>query len=76
MDSPIDFESIKGKVKSTRIIMAKDDPYVPVEDSKIFMEKLDAKIKILPLSTHFTEDDGYNEFPIALDEFIKLANGI
>ena len=65
---------IKSKVGSTRIIMAKEDPYVPVEDSKIFRAELDAKVNIMPLKVHFTEDDGYKELHVALNEFMKLVN--
>ncbi|MCL5442274.1 MAG: alpha/beta hydrolase [Candidatus Marsarchaeota archaeon] len=74
LETPIDFGAIKGKVGSTRIIMAKEDPYVPVEDSKIFRAGLDAKVNIMPLKVHFTEDDGYKELHVALNEFMKLVN--
>ena len=74
LETPIDFRAVKSKVDSTRVIMAKDDPYVPIEDSKIFRAELDAKINIMPLRVHFTEDDGYNELHVALNEFMKLAN--
>lgn len=74
IDTPIDFNAVRGKVESTRVIMAKDDPYVPVDDSKIFRAELNAKINIMPLSVHFTEDDGYKELHVALNEFMKLVN--
>ncbi|MGC8538023.1 MAG: RBBP9/YdeN family alpha/beta hydrolase [Candidatus Micrarchaeia archaeon] len=74
LETPIDFSAIKSKVGSTRIVMAKEDPYVPVEDSKIFRAELDAKVNIMPLKVHFTEDDGYKELHVALNEFMKLIN--
>ncbi len=74
LDTPIDFSAIKGKVDSTRIIMAKDDPYVPIDDSKVLRAELNATVNIMPLNVHFTEDDGYKELHVALNEFMKLVN--
>ncbi|MEM0202153.1 MAG: alpha/beta hydrolase, partial [Candidatus Micrarchaeaceae archaeon] len=76
LNTPIDFDAVRAKVGSIRIIMARDDPYVPVSDSAVFKEKLGAKVNIMPLSVHFTEDDGYKELHVALNEFMKLVNDV
>ena len=47
IERPIDFGKIKSKVKETRVIIATEDPYVPIEDSKIFEEKLAALVNII-----------------------------
>ncbi len=72
IEEPVDFGKIKAKVKEIRVIMATGDPYVPVEDSKIFEEKLGAAANIMPINTHFTTEDGYAELHAALNEFMKL----
>ena len=72
IEEPINFGKIRAK--KIRIIMATGDPYVPVEDSKIFEEKLCASTDIMPVSTHFTTEDGYAELHVALNEFMKLLH--
>ncbi len=70
IEEPIDLGKIKAK--EIRVIMATGDPYVPIEDSKIFEEKLGATVNIMPIDTHFTAQDGYTELHVALNEFMKL----
>ena len=72
IEKPIDFGKIKAR--EIRVIMATGDPYVPIEDSKIFEEMLGAIVNIMPIDTHFTEQDGYTELHVTLNEFMKMLH--
>jgi predicted alpha/beta hydrolase family esterase len=73
LSTPIDFKAVRKRMGSCRVIMARDDPFVPVEDSEIFRKELGASINIMPVKSHFTAEDGYSELHAALNEFMKMA---
>ena len=72
---PIDLGKVKSSIRDCRIVMSTGDPYVPVGDSKIFRDGLNAKINIMPISKHFTGEEGYSELHVALNEFMKMVPG-
>lgn len=55
IEKPIDFEKIKEHTKNIMVMLSEDDEWVPVEDAKIFREKLNAKVKIIDNRGHIEE---------------------
>jgi len=53
IETPIDLEKVKKHTKNFFAIFSNTDPYVPVSDSKIFKEKLGAKVIIKNNEEHF-----------------------
>lgn len=66
-----------NKIKNNKFIciFSDNDPYVPVGDSKIFKEKLEAKIIIEHDMGHFSESDGdkIKKLPIVLESLLELS---
>jgi len=54
-ETPINFEKIKQHTNNFLAIFSDDDPCVPLSDSKIFKEKLNAKIIIKKNEGHFND---------------------
>jgi len=71
--SPTDWNKIKTKANKFVIIHSEDDPWVPIEHSKIYEEKLGAESIILNGYGHFTDGDGVTELPIVLSKLLEIA---
>lgn len=64
VESSIDLEKVKGKAGSFTAIFSDDDPYVDFkENSRVFKDKLQAKIVIESGKGHFDEVAGIKQFP-------------
>ncbi len=74
LETPIDFEKVKKHCDNFITIFSDNDPYVPLSDSKIFKDKLDAKIIVEKNKGHFTEEDEIFGLPIVLKEILKFKN--
>jgi len=72
IETPINFEKILKTTNKFAAIFSDNDPYVPIEDSEIFKEKLGAKIIIEHNKGHFSGEDNITELPIALEELVKI----
>lgn len=68
VETPIDFEKVKARADSFVALFSDNDPFVPPEEnSRLFEEKLGAKIIIQKDKGHFKGDEGATELPILLD---------
>ena len=72
LEIPINTNKIKTLTKSIIAIFSDDDPDVPVSDSKLFKERLNAKIIIEHNKGHFSDDAGIVELPVILNEILKM----
>ena len=72
LEIPIDANKIKMLTRNIVAIFSDDDPDVPVTDSKLFKEKLNAKIIIEHNKGHFSDDAGVKEIPVVLNEILKM----
>ncbi len=61
LETPIDFEKVKGKINELLAIFSTDDPYVPLSNMKLFERKLDAEIVVKNNEGHFNETESINE---------------
>ena len=72
MNITIDFNKIKQKIPKLSVFLSTNEPYGFVEENtKIFKEKLNAKVILEKNKGHFTEDDGINELPEVLKEILR-----
>lgn len=69
IDTPIDWEKIRLHCDRFLAVFSDDDPFVPLDDSKIFEEKLGAKIVIEKNLQHINGEAGVTELPSILGFF-------
>lgn len=68
VETSLDFEKIKSKAKAFIAVFSDNDPYVPLEgNSKLFKEKLGAKIIVEYNKGHMSGDNGIFELPVLLE---------
>lgn len=70
LKTTIDFGKVRPKLGKIFALFSDDDPYVHLEDSKIFKEKLGAKIVIENNRGRYIEDET-KEIPILLKEVLN-----
>jgi len=70
LTTPIDFDKVKSSANKIVSIFSDDDQFVPLDDNKIFKDKLNSKIIILKNKGHILDFI----CPPVLAEFLKLAN--
>jgi uncharacterized protein len=70
---PIDCEKIKKSAKKIVAINSDNDPYVPLAQGEIMRDKLDAKLIVVPKGDHLNRGNGFFEFPLILEEILKIA---
>lgn len=71
LDAPLDLDKVKTHANSFVAIFSDNDPYVPLEEnSKLFKEKLGAKLIVEHNKGHMSGDDKIFELPVLL-EFIN-----
>lgn len=68
----IDLGKVRKKIGQTVAIFSDNDPFVPIDDAKIFKEGLGAKVIIERNKGHFTDEEGITELPVVLDELLRL----
>lgn len=72
IDEPIHWEAIRGKSKNFTAIFSDNDDVVPLDNVKVFDEKLDAQTIVLHNKGHFTADDGVTELPEVLEVLLPM----
>lgn len=70
LSTPINFDRIKNHTDKFIVIQSDDDPYMPILDAEIFVEKLGAKIIWEHKKGHVSAEDGVTELPSALNAII------
>lgn len=68
---PLDFKKIRSKTKNFFALFSDNDPYVPMEDEKLFQEKLGAETLLFKNKGHFTEEPN---LPIVLKKILAMSN--
>ena len=74
METPINFNKIKSRIKNAVCIFSDNDPYVPLIDSKIFKKKLNAKIIIEHGKYHFDPYHKIKKLESVVDSLLKISN--
>lgn len=73
INTPLNFRKIKEHTKNFISIFSNDDPYVSIEDSKIFEKELNAKVIIEKNKGHFSGEDGVTKLPVVLKEILRIS---
>lgn len=73
LETPINFTKVKKHTKNFVAILSDNDPWVPLDDAKIFKEKLNSKIIVKHKTGHFRIVDNVHELPEALNELLRVA---
>lgn len=73
LNTKIDFNNVKPKINKVSAIFSEDDPYVPMENTKLFKDNLNAKIIIENKKGHYIENVT-KEIPSALKEILEMLN--
>lgn len=73
LKDPIDWGKIKQHCGQFVDIQSDDDPIVSVEQSKIFKEKLGAKLIIEHDQGHYSSAEGTTEVPTLLAEILRIS---
>lgn len=69
IETPINFKKIKT---ITVAIFSDNDPYVPLDNTKIFEKELQAKIIIEKRKGHFSGSDNVKKIPAVLKELLRI----
>lgn len=72
LNTPLDWNKIRLHTSNFTAIFSDDDPFVSLTDSKIFKEKLEAKIIIEKNKAHYSGSDGITQLPTVLKELLSF----
>jgi uncharacterized protein len=70
-DHQLDFHQIKQKIKTSYVLYADNDPYVPIQFSLDFAQAVNAKPILIERSGHLNATASYTQFPQLLELLIK-----
>ncbi|MDP2647746.1 MAG: DUF1749 domain-containing protein [Candidatus Yanofskybacteria bacterium] len=73
LETPINWNKAKSKANKFTAIFSDNDSLVPLDDSKIFEDKLDAKIIIEHQKGHFSGSEGITKLPSALQALLEMS---
>lgn len=73
LETPLDWDKIKTHSDGFAAIFSDDDSLVPISDTKIFENKLGAKIIIEQGRGHFSGSSGIKDLPSALEAVLEIA---
>ncbi|MBI4980923.1 alpha/beta hydrolase [Candidatus Woesearchaeota archaeon] len=73
LNTPIDFNKIKEHATQMVDFYSENDPYVPVTDSILFKEKLDAKSISVGNKGHVSGEDRVKEVPFVVEELMRMV---
>ena len=73
IETVIDFNKIKRHTTEFVTILSDNDPFVPLSDKDIFVEKLSSKVIIEHDKGHISGEDGSNDLPIVLESLMSIS---
>jgi predicted alpha/beta hydrolase family esterase len=73
LETPIDLNRVKSHTDKIVAIFSDDDPYVPVSETNIFKERLNAKTIVEHKKGHFIGEYGVDDNSRALKELLEIA---
>lgn len=74
IETPINIEKIKMVLPKSTLIISDDDPFGAFEENKRKFAELGSKVIVLQKAGHITEEDGFSEMPILIEEFQRIAS--
>lgn len=73
MDPQPDTANIKDKLAHATVITAQNDPIAPYQYAVAVANDINAKLILRPTGGHFLTSDGYQQFPLVLDELRNMV---
>lgn len=73
IETPINLEKVKSLLPISTLIISDNDPFGCFEENKEKFLQLGSKEIIISNGGHLTTEDGYEEFPLLLDEIRRIA---
>jgi hypothetical protein len=73
IETPIDYQKVKRSCLSIVAIFSDNDPYVYIDNKKLFEERLGATTVVEHQKGHFSGSDGVTELPSALNSVLEMA---
>jgi len=74
LETPIDTEKVKNNCGAITAIFSDDDPWVGLENVKMFEDRLNAKTLIFEKRGHLSEEHGVMELQPVFDEIMAIIN--
>jgi len=71
IENAIDYQMVRSKIDKSVAIFSDDDPFVSLENSKIYKENVGSKIITEKGKGHYTEDVT-KKIPVALKELLEI----
>lgn len=75
LTAPIDFSRVKSHGGKFVALFSDNDPFVPLENEKMFADYLGAKTLVKPKQDHFKGSEGINRLPEALTAMLEITGG-
>ena len=74
LEAPIDLVKVKKHLKNSVAVFSDNDPFVPLDNSYDFKDKLDSRIIVQHEMGHFSgPTDHVTELPVVLEELLKMV---
>jgi predicted alpha/beta hydrolase family esterase len=73
LSTPINFENVRKHTQKIEAIFSDNDPYVPLENVRLFEKNLECKTSILHGKKHFSGSDGITVLPEAVHKIIAMT---
>ena len=74
IETLIDTEKVKKVLPKSTLVISDNDPYGAFEENKRKFVELGSKIVVLHNAGHITQEDGFKEAPILIEEFLKIIS--
>jgi len=71
-ETPVDYETVKERCDTFIAINSDNDSFVPLDKAQILKDKLNAHLTIIHQGGHLNKDAGYVEFPLVVEEIVKM----
>ncbi len=72
-ETPVSIDKIRQVLPRSTLVISDNDPYGAFEENKNRFAELGSKIVVLHNTGHITEEDGFIEAPVVMNEFRELA---
>ncbi len=72
LETPINLEKVKSVLPKATLIISDNDPYGAFEENKRRFAEVVTNTIVIPNAGHLSEEDGFIQLPIILEEFKKL----
>ena len=73
LDMTLNFDNIRSKVKKFVAFFSDNDPYVPINNLKLFEDALSAEVIIESGMGHFDDDSAIKDLPQVADKLLEMA---